>query len=90
MTSTYKYSDMSSIEKAFFDYHRGNRKDLVRNPVMRNMMLSDREKRNVVKYGPRVPRVEFCWNCNKSQHIIEASTPAGPRWRCKRCGMWVF
>jgi hypothetical protein len=90
MTSTYKYSDMTSVEKAFFDYHRGQRQDLVRNPVFRDMTLSWRQKRNLVKYGPPRPEVEFCWNCGKSQHIIPASTPAGPRWRCKNCGMWVF
>ena len=81
-------NEMSSVERAFYDYHRGQRKDLVRNPVMREAMLTRRQR--MAKYGPRIAHPEYCWNCGKSQHVVEASTPAGPRWRCKRCGMWIF
>ena len=83
-----RFSDMSSLERAFFDYHRGARPELARNPYLREAMMT-REQR-MAKYGPRIAHPEFCWNCNKSQHVIESSTPAGPRWRCKRCGMWIF
>ena len=81
-------SDMSSLERAFYDYHRGARPELARNPQLRNAMLTRQQK--LKKYGPKIAHPEYCWNCGKSQHVTEASTPAGPRWRCKRCGMWIF
>ena len=79
---------MSSLEKAFYDYHRGARPELARNPALREAMLT--RKQRMAKYGPRIEQVEYCFACGKSQHVVEASTPAGPRWRCKRCGMWIF
>ena len=88
MDTMARWSDMSSIEKAFYDYHRGARPELARNPALRQMMQTREQK--VARYGPRIAHPEYCWACGKSQHVIEASTPAGPRWRCKRCGMWIF
>jgi hypothetical protein len=79
---------MTSLEKAFYEYHMGKRPDLVNNAGLRDMMLTRQQRR--AKYGPRSREPAFCWNCQKSQHIVASSTPSGPRWRCKACGMWVF
>ncbi len=81
-------SDMNSLEKAFYNYHRGKRNDLIKHPAMRNMMQTREQK--MAKYGPKIGHPEYCFSCGKSQHVVSASTPAGPRWKCSRCGMWIF